>query len=97
MNDPEKTASRGRPQGGAESHFKMTVVDIDQVARTVARMPRELSLREAYTRNFATFYATSGYSAEGAGTTVVLAPANKRPSYSQFRYWASKIRRAGKP
>jgi hypothetical protein len=98
MNDPEKTAGRGRPpRCGTESHFKMTVVDIDRIARAIARMPRDLSVREAYIVHFATLYATSGHSAEGAGTTVVLAPANERPSYSQFRYWASKIRRADKP
>lgn len=97
MSNPNKTASRSRPRRcGTVSHFKMTSVDIDRIARTVATKLRESTLREAYLVHSASYYATSRSCAEAAGIDVVLVPPRDRPSYCQFRYWVAKLRRASR-
>jgi hypothetical protein len=98
MSKPEGTARRGRPSRSATvSQFKMTAVDIDRIARTVETKLHERTLREAYLVHSATYYAVRGSSGDGSVKTVVLVPAKERPSFAQFRYWVSKIVRAGKP
>jgi len=98
MRKLERTARRGRPTRSATvGLYKMTAGDIDRVAWTVATKLRERTLHEAYLMHSATYYAARGSSGQGAGKTVVLLPAEKCPSYAQFRYWASKTCRSGKP
>lgn len=98
MSKTEETARRGRSTRSATvSYFRLTAVDIDRIAQTVAKKLRERTLREAYLVHSATYYAACGSSGQGAGNTVVLLPAEKCPSYAQFRYWASKTCRTGKP
>lgn len=98
MSIPEKTDGRGRPpRFGIVSNFKMTAIDIDRVALTVAKMLPGRTLRDAYILHSAAYYATRGSSADDESVSVVLAHPKVRPSYSQFRYWASKILRAGMP
>lgn len=98
MSKPEVTARRGRPTRSATvSHFKMTAVDIDRIARTAATKLRKRTLLEAYPIHSATYYAAPDSPGEGAGKTLALEPPEKRPSFAQFRYWVSKTCRPGKP
>lgn len=96
MSKPEVTARRGRPTRSATvSHFKMTAVDIDRIARTAATKLRQGTLLEVYLIHSATYYADPGSPGEGAGKTLALVPREKLPSFAQFRYWASKTCRRG--
>lgn len=98
MSKPEVTARRGRPTRPATvSHFKMTAVDIDRIARTAVTKHRQRTLLEVYLIHSATYYADPCSPGEGAGKTLALVPLEKRPSFAQSRYWVSKTCRPGKP
>lgn len=59
-------------------------------AEAVQRMPREMTLKDAYHQFLSKHYASGGPAAESPKHLSAIKPGSK-PSFEQFLYWARKL------
>jgi len=77
----------------AEPHqpgYVMCPKDKRLAAEAVQRMPREMTLKDAYLHFLSKHYASGGPAAESLKHLSAIRPGSK-PSFEQFLYWARKL------
>lgn len=77
----------------AERHqpgYVMGPKDKRLAAETVQRIPREMTLQDAYFHFLRKHYASGGPAAEPPKHLSAIKPGSK-PSFEQFLYWARKL------